>query len=206
VKDLLAFPASQPYFLAGYCSGAPVALEMARRLQEQGRTVGLLVIMDGYAPGYPLPKPGTGRLAISFFSTLDRLRRLAAFVAYVGAANRGRRAAILKGRLAGEAGALMSLFKPYPRRSGESTPSLGLGYWPGSEYKPAPYTGTVLLLRPSREPLGFRPEPLLGWAELISEGLRVVTMRGYFRTLIYPPWVRRLSSVLDSRLKKAQES
>jgi len=38
-----------PYFLSGYCNGALLAYEMARQLQVQGQTVGLLLLMD---PGF----------------------------------------------------------------------------------------------------------------------------------------------------------
>jgi len=205
IHELLEFQAEGPYFLTGFCSGAAAALEMARRLQERGHAVGLLALMDGYAPGYPRPRPGVGRTAISFFSFLDRLRRVAAFISYVRAVKKNRRAAVLKDRVADLTRFLPSLFR-------ESTDALAafstlarFGGYPETGHRPAPYDGNALLLRPSREPIGFERDDALGWDRLIK-GLRVVTIGGYYRTLIYPPRVRRLAAVLDSFLRKAQDS
>ena len=39
-----------PYYLGGYCLGGVIAYEMARLLAAQGQTVGLLAILEGYAP------------------------------------------------------------------------------------------------------------------------------------------------------------
>jgi thioesterase domain-containing protein len=44
---------SGPYIIAGECfTGGTVALETARRLQERGHVIELLVIFDAWAPGY----------------------------------------------------------------------------------------------------------------------------------------------------------
>jgi thioesterase domain-containing protein len=39
-----------PYYFAAWSSGGVVAYEMARRLQEQGQSIGLLALLDSYAP------------------------------------------------------------------------------------------------------------------------------------------------------------
>jgi amino acid adenylation domain-containing protein len=39
-----------PYFLGGWSMGGVIAFEMARQLQEQGETIGLLALIDAYAP------------------------------------------------------------------------------------------------------------------------------------------------------------
>lgn len=205
VEELLAFQPGGPYFLAGYCSGAPVALEMARRLRQAGREVGLLILMDGYAPGYPRPKPGAGRTARSIFSMVDRLRRFRAFAGYVRSTNKGRRAAVLKDSVSGLAGSLLSPFGAPSNGDGEADNPLGIGGGGKSTPVLPPYRGAALLLRPSREPLGFAAGRAMGW-DTVVEKLSVATIGGYFRTLIYPPRIKRLAAVLDVYLKKAQES
>lgn len=205
IDELLEFQAEGPFFLTGFCSGAAAALETARRLEERGHEVGLLALMDGYAPGYPRPRPGVGRTAISFFSVLDRLRRFAAFLSYVRAVRKNRRAALLKDRAAELTRFLPSLFRESTNALAAFSTLAGFGGSPESGHRPSPYDGNALLLRPSREPIGFERESALGWDRLIK-GLRVVTIGGYYRTLIYPPRVRRLAVVLEAHLRKAQGS
>jgi hypothetical protein len=41
-----------PYFLAGFCMGGMVAFEMARRLQLEGQTIGLVALLESHGPGY----------------------------------------------------------------------------------------------------------------------------------------------------------
>jgi thioesterase domain-containing protein/acyl carrier protein len=46
-----------PYFLAGICSGAVIAFEMARQLRAQGQQVGLLALIEPTLPSEPGPRP-----------------------------------------------------------------------------------------------------------------------------------------------------
>lgn len=48
VSELLALQPEGPYYLAGACTGGMVAYEMAHQLWSQGKTVGLLALMDCY--------------------------------------------------------------------------------------------------------------------------------------------------------------
>jgi amino acid adenylation domain-containing protein len=57
--ELRAFQPRGPYYLLGDCVGGVVAIEMARKLMDQGDEVALLMLLDTARPGY--------------FSFLDRL-------------------------------------------------------------------------------------------------------------------------------------
>ncbi|WP_163569728.1 thioesterase domain-containing protein [Fodinicola feengrottensis] len=59
VQELRAFQPQGPYHLAGFCSGAVVAQEMARILTESGEDVPTLV-MAGPSGDYPEMDPGLG--------------------------------------------------------------------------------------------------------------------------------------------------
>ena len=52
-----------PYALGGYCVGGVVALEMARRLIEEGEEVGLLALVDTERPGWTRAFLADSRLA-----------------------------------------------------------------------------------------------------------------------------------------------
>jgi amino acid adenylation domain-containing protein len=47
-----------PYHLGGWSLGGVIAFEMARRLQESGEEVALLVLIDSFAPESPAPQAG----------------------------------------------------------------------------------------------------------------------------------------------------
>jgi thioesterase domain-containing protein/acyl carrier protein len=48
VRKIRVIQPQGPYFLAGYCMGGTIALEMAQQLRSQGQTVGLLALLDTY--------------------------------------------------------------------------------------------------------------------------------------------------------------
>jgi thioesterase domain-containing protein len=50
VYDVLTFQPEGPYHLGGYCYGGIIAFEMARQLKAIGKTVGLVGLIDAYAP------------------------------------------------------------------------------------------------------------------------------------------------------------
>jgi thioesterase domain-containing protein len=51
-----------PYYLFGYSFGGAVVVELARELVTQGERVGLVIMADCPAPGYPRPAPLLKRL------------------------------------------------------------------------------------------------------------------------------------------------
>ncbi len=66
--------------LGGWCAAAPLTIEIARRLQEQGRTVGMIALFDAAAPGF-VPHavsryPRLTRLRVNLAYHFNRMRRL----------------------------------------------------------------------------------------------------------------------------------
>ena len=53
-----------PYYLFGYSFGGVVVFELARELVAQGERVGLVIMADCPAPGYPPPAPLLKRIKI----------------------------------------------------------------------------------------------------------------------------------------------
>lgn len=52
LKSIRTFQPHGPYYLCGHSFGGVIALEVARKLQEEGETVQLVAMFDGFAPGY----------------------------------------------------------------------------------------------------------------------------------------------------------
>jgi thioesterase domain-containing protein len=53
VREITGFRSQGPYLVGGYSVGGTVAFELACQLQAAGHEVGLLVVFDMFAPGYP---------------------------------------------------------------------------------------------------------------------------------------------------------
>ncbi len=171
-----------PYRLGGYCIGGLIAYEIARRLQEEGQDVELLVLVDSLAP------PRQARLidlfAVAFAAVAPgdwqaRLDRRAAF--------RRRAAETLalpwRQRMAEIAGYPVRLFRRHLRhRGGEAsseTPIAGADDGIGPEmhlilhhharaqtlYRHPRYQGDVLLIR-SRNPARPPAEQLASWRRI----------------------------------------
>lgn len=70
LKNLLAFRPRGPYLLGGFCNGALVAFEMARRLEKQGEKVELLVLIYASANN---PKLKLLNHLVNFGGWLERL-------------------------------------------------------------------------------------------------------------------------------------
>src|SRR5262249_36579322 len=64
VREITAFRPQGPYLVGGYSVGGTVAFELACQLQAAGHEVGLLVVFDTFAPGYPRPLSAPRRALI----------------------------------------------------------------------------------------------------------------------------------------------
>jgi amino acid adenylation domain-containing protein len=156
---LLAVQPSGPYLLGGYCGGGLVAFEMARRLQERGHRVDLVLLIDAHAHNAPVRawSPVVNTLEPLFRLGPDArrtlLRRLRSF-------HTGLRRASAEG---GTAPIRFILKKPYSILRGVSKKTSAASRPPASfgdrqavwlayhnaieDYVPKPYAGRVVLFR-----------------------------------------------------------
>jgi oxalate---CoA ligase len=192
VAAMRALRPEGPYLIGGYCFGALVAFEMARLLDLQGTRPARLVLMDGYAPGFPRPL-SCGRLAGPVYAFIDRARRVRPLLAYVSHLPRERKRTHLLG--------LAKTLMPGPLAASSSLPGRENDAEWG--YAPKPYQGAAVLLKPTREPLGFGREAAMGWDRFIDGGFVVDAVPGYHRSLIFEPRLRSLAGRLDSILRRA---
>ncbi len=70
IKEMMAFQPTPPYYLAGWCYGGIVATEMACQLQEMGKKVGLLALIET-----PFPRMSSAR-ALYYYKKLVGLAKL----------------------------------------------------------------------------------------------------------------------------------
>jgi amino acid adenylation domain-containing protein len=200
-----------PYRLAGNCNGGLIALEMARRLAEEGETVEpLLVIRTSaanarFSRARRLIERGGRLLGLSEVTQRSLVRRWRWFVRAWSAASPPGRVGLVVGKLirlvrrpAGGAG------RPGPEASAapdDRDRLIATFTDAADDYVPLPYRGKVVLFWPAEE-----PEPAadtLRWWRRISPGAEVETIPGDHLTSITvhgQAFARRLAARLDARV------
>jgi thioesterase domain-containing protein/acyl carrier protein len=179
IKEIQVIQPEGPYFLAGYCMGGTIALEMAQQLSGQGRRVALLALLDTY--NWRMMKRtflhnlyfNIQKLWFSchhFFSTSSR-KKLSSLQAKLH-------------ELSNESG-----LSECNRRA-------------ACAYVPKVYSGRMLHVRPAQQYARYnRPE--MAWDELVTGGLEVFCMPSYPAQLVEEPFVRDLATKLRSCISES---
>ena len=201
-----------PYHIGGFCSAAMLALEVARQLEADGGTAGVLAVIDydntpGNAP------QGLGAL-VAFFRNLPRWLKddamASGFKDFVGrVASRLRRLAKRVPSAASQA----------PNQTIDFRDQIGMWRFPAHQvamlkthhhaihtYQPKPFKGRVSLFLPRTHPL-FGPWPTgddRAWSDLAGGGVSVHEVRGSHSTMLTEPFASGLAATLMQSLRKAE--
>ncbi|MGH7751638.1 MAG: thioesterase domain-containing protein, partial [Gemmatimonadales bacterium] len=188
-----------PYFLLGLSSGAMVAFELARQIEELGESVAFLGSLDGWAPGYPRPAPGRGwfqRLAdLGPGRSVILLRRTSAgSVLKQVLKDLGREAACRAREALGKPVSRSQRYRRIKRRHSRER----------TRYRPDPLKICVTLFRAADPgiPDQYRREPLYGWDEFAQQGVDVHDFPGTHDDLVYEPTVSLVAKRLDEIMGK----
>ncbi|WP_457654564.1 non-ribosomal peptide synthetase [Rhodocaloribacter sp.] len=187
-----------PYHLLSFCLGSRIALEMARRLRNEGEPVGLLAFIDGISPALPRPKKRIS-LIEAYGANLEGVRedkealwgRLRDRMRNRYGRHR-RRLFFAVGRV------FLRAKRPVPRRF--LFPYL-METYRGilRAYVPEPYPGRIVLFRSSR--MRAFPEDL-GWSVFATEGVETHDLEGPHR-LLDEPYVGALAERLNVLLDRS---
>lgn len=196
IREIRSVQPEGPYYLAGYCFGILVALEMAHQLESQGQAIGLLASINGTAPGYAMTPPGVAAIPMisaevsheaGAFRQLQPREKWASALKLL--ARSARRVAFYLFRISRLHGAywrLISLaMKHYrSRQPHQPLPArirnrffLYNTFWAEKEYRPRPYAGRLVIFRAK----GLYHDPLLGWGKLVTGGIEVHEIPGAHR-------------------------
>ena len=163
-----------PYILIGYSFGGLVALEMAHRLSEHKKDVGLLVLVDAYP--HPRYLSVGQRLRLSAQRTKKHLSAMkqrtmrGAFSYLWGELERRLRDAAINTRGAGSLkAARLSLAHTTLQVKRQAYAAL-------ASYRPRPYSGKIKFVK-SETDTYFPGDPFPVWAHL-ADGFEVETVRG----------------------------
>lgn len=185
-----------PYLLGGFCFGAVVALEMARRLRAEGRDVRHLALV-GVSP-YDLPSLVAPEAMARYLAVRRPVPRVRAYLAeggmYAGARRlrHYRDGLLILARGAGHA-------VTAPARRG---PSSGAAAWLESRidamrrYAPARLAGGGTLYLSAGETARYSDDPASDWAG-VSEDTRVRIFPGSHADLLREPAVSELATRIN---------
>jgi aspartate racemase len=194
IREIRAVRPRGPYYLIGYCIGAVIMLEVARRLRATGEAVGLLCLID---PVTPRNMAGLGKPAASTPGAVAQRTALAARLKYLGG-QVPRRYRWLK-RISKRA------FCDLWLRSGRRLPVGWRDFYCDEKlsralerYAPDPYAGSFVIFR---QPNNGTQE---GWRAFAQGQVDFHDTWVDHNELLEEPYVQILAGELKSRLHQAQ--
>jgi amino acid adenylation domain-containing protein len=187
-----------PYIVGGHCYGGIVAFEVARQLVARGEEVGIVVLFEAPAPGYPKVLRhwrNYGRQAMSILRGEHHvtLRDARSHLEVLMTLFR-RKAAGLKRRLLMRAG-LKRVVEPVERRE---YPAIHPNTQSGRSYAPKAFSCNVVqfIAAGERHSTLILDDPRLGWRELTQGEFTVRETPGKAAEIFKPPHVRELAAQL----------
>jgi thioesterase domain-containing protein len=185
-----------PWYLAGYCLGAFVALEIARKLQEQGETVGLLAVINTSGQWRMVGSPGQ---AIAYhWRNLSRLG-LAGKGRYLSARAKYRLMRIQNTVTISICRIWLAARRPMPPKLLRRYVT-ELNHRAGEACRPGTYRGRLIYYHGG---LDVHQNPKLFWTGIASMGVDVITVPGGNIDVLKEPQVEGLANHLRAHLNQA---
>lgn len=187
------------YFLFGYAFGGVVAFEVARELRSQAERVGLIIMADCPAPGYPKPPPLLTRARVHArnllaLSNMQRVRYLH---------DRVESSYTKLSRLAGVT-PQADPKQPAPDHVQRVDAALFEAY---EHYKPAPLDVDVLFLvaeNPPKYPTAVFDDPLMGWGPVLRGRISQCSIPGAHLSIFAPENVPVLAERMRAGIAQAE--
>ncbi len=211
IAEIRQFQPEGPYYLGGSSFGGMVAFEMAQQLNAGGQGVGLLVLFDTNAPGYPRYLPTTTSLKRMFDHMRFRVElhwgnikvaRPAIRREYIVAKSKRfvkQYRAKIKHKSRGAVKSLRERILPRAIRQVQKG-----GHQAQRKYEARPYPGKVTLFRATEQPYGVIPDPANGWGRFCPGGLEILDIPGHHGAIMREPRAQYLVKTLMDCLTKAQ--
>ena len=203
IREMRAFYPEGPYFLAAASYGGFVLYEMARQLQEQGVTPGIVVMFDVTVPG-----SGESLGTEAKFSTfLGNIR--AGGLKYLAKKLR-EKSEYFWDRL--REGAIYPAAVRCYRLANWTLPPALRFYWISQghwytlrHYEFKPFAGKITLVKATDrgpEVLGTREDPTLGWGGLALGGLDIIEVPTKHMYMLFEPYVTEFAKTLEKVLEE----
>lgn len=184
-----------PYFLLGHSAGGMVAFEIAHQLREAGAQVGLVGLLDTYAPGRRYVATWQERLLIHG-QNMIRAGNTREGVAYLLA--RFQRLFFKKIRTT-------SLVDFAVRKGLIPRDRMMLSALSQFNYNPPFFDGNLTVFRAADRPWYMRVDPLAGWKEYARQ-VDYIEMTGSHMTHLSEPHVQELVKRLQTHLEELNKT
>jgi thioesterase domain-containing protein len=189
-----------PYYLFGYSLGGMIVFELARELMAQGERVGLVIIADCTAPGYPRPAPLFKRVGIHLSNLRERKGQRIEYLA--------QRFKNVRTRIAKLTG-----FIPYVDPK-EVVPAqvkkLDAALWEAyRNYRPLPLNVDVLFLTadtPPEWPTVSFDDPLRGWGDILRGRISQCSIPGTHLSVFAPQNLPVFAARIRGGLARAERA
>ena len=213
-----------PYFIGGMCAGGVIAYEIARQLQSQSETVGMVALIDAAdVVAEEIPWRFANQRLRSFSTVVDQsdgLSVLQRAVVIVGKATKKAKSfsTYLVRKHAGDLWAKlrMRLFRYYldrrlePPRFLEHIPVRTVYLFAEKSYRPSGvFEGELILFRATEGENNDEPyinrysDPLFGWGRRASQGVRAYDVPGGHSSMLQEPNVQVLAGHMQAIIEKA---
>jgi len=214
LKEIQTVQPKGPYYLGGYCLGGELAFEIAQQLQDQGEEVALVAMIQSRRPEYFEYVPGTTFIHRFVYRIIERadyeLHNLCGVGPKTQIAYLWQRSERVLEKLQFKLGSVIKpfLFKLNMNITHSQTyiyEALAKAHdqaW--FNYKSCPYSGSVVIFRTEKQPLGINPDPTLGWRKWLKGDLQLYKIPGYHQTVLKEPYVQTLAKQLRNCLDGAQ--
>jgi amino acid adenylation domain-containing protein len=194
---------SGPYYIGGYSGGGRAAIRLAHHLQALGEQVGMVVLLDAFAPNYAVPLPW---VTPGMFNFLRVLRRVQAYLWKFWILDlQGKRNLLLSGERP-----FRSRFNDwFTKRRQELNRPVKLrtiqseGTRMDTDLRN--YCGKVVILRARQGLLGVKPDPSLGWKEYLSSPAEIKVVAGDHESILFGPRSFEVARILKDCLGKAYQ-
>ncbi|MGZ3413543.1 MAG: HAD-IIIC family phosphatase [Isosphaeraceae bacterium] len=213
-----------PYFIGGMCAGGVIAYAIARQLQSQSETVGMVALIDAAdVVAEEIPWRFANQRLRSFSTVVDQsdgLSVLQRAVVIVGKATKKAKnfSTYLVWKHAGDLWAKlrMRLFRYFldrrlePPRFLEHIPVRTVYLFAEKSYRPSGvFEGELILFRATEGENNDEPyinrysDPLFGWGRRASQGVRAYDVPGGHSSMLQEPNVQVLAGHMQAIIEKA---
>jgi thioesterase domain-containing protein len=203
LQDVERIQKRGPYQICGLSFGGLVAYEMARKLANKSRHVGVIALLDTGNWAYYQNLPASKMAQFRRTYLVDRLKK------YGRNLVRGRfdelaadaslfitsRLNALLWKISRQACRVMN--RPVPKFARSHLVIFSAA---GRDYTPTPYAGRLLLFRAEGRTAEYGDDETLGWNEIARDGITVHHVPGGHVSIVRKPQVYRLVEQLDPYL------
>jgi amino acid adenylation domain-containing protein len=205
LTEIEAVQPKGPYYLAGYCLGGTIALEIAQRLRRSGERVALLAMLETYnvqsEPPASVALRTIHRAQNLYFQTRNLLLSLSdgsiKFLIEKLRVELSRfrvRCHIFYTRV-------MTRLNRDHQHGYQHLRIAEVNHEALTTYKPSSFDGRIVLFKPRVHYRGFNDQ-YFGWGSIAKHGVRVVDMPNYPRGSLNHPFVEILAHTLKAEIQE----